>query len=65
MAVELNDEGTILGWYMVDLDDDGPKRLYGLAEKLGFNVEHLIDEAMREKADRMELDIEKDKSGRV
>ncbi len=57
MAIEVNDEGTILGWYMVDLDDDGPKRLYHLAEKLGLNVERLIDEAMREEADRMELDI--------
>jgi predicted transcriptional regulator len=65
MAVELNDEGTILGWYMVDLDDDGPKRLYHLAEKLGLNVERLIDEAMREKADRMEFEIKKHQAGRI
>jgi hypothetical protein len=59
MAVVLNDEGTILGWYLVDLDDDGPKRLYHLSEKLGLNVEDLIDEAMKEKADRMEAATKK------
>ena len=38
---------------MIDLDDTNPKRAYKAAERLGIKVEDLIDEAIKEKMDRM------------
>ena len=57
MAIVLNDEGTILGWVLVDLDDPGPKRLFHIAEKMGIRVEDLIELACVEKADRIDAEI--------
>jgi hypothetical protein len=53
MAAESQDECEFLGWAMIDLDGPNPKRAYKLAHRLGVHVEDIIDEAIKEKMDRM------------
>jgi hypothetical protein len=53
MAITEQDTYEFLGWAMIDLDDPNPKRAYKAAHRLGIKVEDLIDEAIKEKMDKM------------
>jgi hypothetical protein len=53
MAAEAKESCDFLGWALIDLDDPNPKRAYKLAHRLGVHVEEIIDEAIKEKMDRM------------
>ena len=54
MAIPEQDECVFLGWALVDLDEPIPKQAYKAAERLGIPIEDFIDEALKEKLERME-----------
>ena len=54
MAIPAQDECAFLGWALVHLDDPIPKQAYKAAKRLEIRIEEFIDEALKEKLERME-----------
>ena len=53
MSIPEQDKCEFLGWALIDLDDPIPKQAYKAAERLGIRIEDFIDEALKEKLERM------------